>query len=116
MHAARGPARAIRSPRRAPHPSVAFARGNPPDRPPLEPADENRLIAERRQKLDELRKAGVEPFPASFPDHTPVADVLARYKDLESGEETVDVYRLAGRLSARRGHGKAAFLDLVDRT
>jgi lysyl-tRNA synthetase, class II len=87
----------------------------PPD-PPQEPADENRLLAERRHKLDELRKAGVEPFPASFPDHTPIADVLAPYEKLEAGEETEDSYRLAGRLSARRGHGKAAFLDLVDRT
>jgi lysyl-tRNA synthetase, class II len=87
-----------------------------PDPPPPEPDDESRLLAERRQKLDRLRKAGVDPFPASFPGTTPVADVLARYKDLEAGDETEESHRLAGRLSARRGHGKAAFLDLVDRT
>ena len=30
------------------------------------------------------------------------------------GEETEDAYRVAGRIAARRGQGKAAFIDLVD--
>jgi lysyl-tRNA synthetase class 2 len=85
-------------------------------RPEPDHEDENRLRAERRRKLDELRAAGVDPFPPNFPDSTPIADVLSAYERLEAGEETEDSRRLAGRLSARRGHGKAAFLDLVDRT
>src|SRR5207344_1810423 len=36
--------------------------------------------------------------------------------DLEPGEETTDRYRVAGRLIARRGHGKASFLDVRDGT
>jgi lysyl-tRNA synthetase, class II len=91
----------------------------PPDQSPApEPdhEDEDRLRAERRRKLDELRAAGVDPFPPNFPDSTPIADVLSGYERLEAGEETEDSHRLAGRLSARRGHGKAAFLNLVDRT
>jgi lysyl-tRNA synthetase class 2 len=85
-------------------------------RPEPDHEDENRLRAERRRKLDELRAAGVDPFPPNFPGSTPIADVLSGYERLEAGEETDDSRRLAGRLSARRGHGKAAFLDLVDRT
>jgi lysyl-tRNA synthetase class 2 len=91
----------------------------PPDQsPPPEPhpEGEDRLRAERRRKLEELRADGVDPFPPSFPDSTPIAAVLSDYDHLEPGEETEDSRRLAGRLSARRGHGKAAFLDLVDRT
>ncbi len=38
------------------------------------------------------------------------------YEHLAVGEETDDPHRVAGRLAARRGAGKAAFLDLVDRT
>jgi lysyl-tRNA synthetase, class II len=78
--------------------------------------DEDRVLGERREKLEQLRADGVEPFPPSFPGRTPVAEVLARYEPLEPGQEAEDGFRLAGRLSARRGHGKAAFLDLVDRT
>jgi lysyl-tRNA synthetase class 2 len=89
----------------------------PPDQaPPPEGDDEDRVLRERRQKLDRLRKAGVEPFALAFRDSTPIADVVGRYGDLAAGEETEDSFRLAGRLSARRGHGKAAFLDLVDRS
>jgi lysyl-tRNA synthetase class 2 len=36
--------------------------------------------------------------------------------DLEAGAETDAAYRIAGRLAARRGQGKMAFLDLVDRS
>jgi lysyl-tRNA synthetase, class II len=87
-----------------------------PDQEPHDSGDEDRLLAERRHKLDRLRAAGVDPFPPSYPDSTPIAEVLERYARLEPGEETEDHHRIAGRLSARRGHGKAAFLDLVDRT
>jgi len=78
------------------------------------PLDE--LLAERRRKLDDLREAGVDPFPLSFPDRTDSATVVQRYSNLEDGEETDDTVRLAGRLAARRGHGKASFLDLADRS
>jgi lysyl-tRNA synthetase class 2 len=46
----------------------------------------------------------------------PVADVHAAHADLEAGAETDASYRVAGRIAARRGHGRAAFLDLVDRS
>ena len=35
---------------------------------------------------------------------------------LEAGEETDSAYRIAGRLAGRRGHGGAAFLDVIDRS
>jgi lysyl-tRNA synthetase, class II len=74
------------------------------------------LIAERRAKALRLRKAGQEIAPYSYPGVEPVGDVRAAYEHLEVGEETDDPHRVAGRLVARRGAGKAAFLDLVDRT
>ena len=46
----------------------------------------------------------------------PIAHVRAQHPDLEPGAETDAEYRIAGRIGARRGHGKAAFIDLVDRT
>ena len=86
------------------------------DQKPPEQGGEERLIEERRRKLEELRGAGIDPFPYEFRDRTPVADVLARHAGLADGQETEETVRLAGRLTARRGHGKAAFLDLTDRT
>ncbi len=79
-------------------------------------SDEPHLVAERRQKLERLRAAGVDPFPHSFPGRVEIATVRDAHDGLEAGEETGTTYRLAGRITARRGHGKAAFLDLLDRS
>jgi lysyl-tRNA synthetase class 2 len=75
---------------------------------------ESDLIAERREKMERLREAGVEPFPHSYPDRVEIATVREAHQGLGAGEETDSRYRVAGRLVARRGHGGAAFLDLVD--
>ncbi len=74
------------------------------------------VFAARRQKLADLRGAGVEPFPYTFAGAEPIASVRAAHGGLEAGEETSVSHRVAGRLAARRGQGKMAFLDLVDRS
>jgi lysyl-tRNA synthetase, class II len=74
------------------------------------------LVAQRRAKLAALRDEGVEPFPHAYPGVQPVADVKAPHDRLEAGAETDVRVRVAGRIAARRGQGKAAFIDLVDRT
>ena len=75
---------------------------------------ESQLLAERRAKLARLRESGVEPFPHAFEGRTEIADVRAAHEGLAAGEEADASYRVAGRVAARRGHGKAAFFDLVD--
>jgi lysyl-tRNA synthetase class 2 len=79
-----------------------------------ESSEHSDLLAERRQKLERLREEGLEPFPHSFPGRVPIAEVRAAHEGLGAGEETEDRYRVAGRIIARRGHGKAAFLDVRD--
>ncbi len=74
------------------------------------------LIAERRAKAEHLRSADAESFPHAFPGTEPIERILGAYAHLAAGEETEERHRVAGRIAARRGAGKAAFLDLVDRT
>jgi len=74
------------------------------------------LLAARRRKLESLRAAGIDPFPHEFDDVEPIAAVRAAHAGLSQGEETSVRHRVAGRLAARRGQGKMAFLDLVDRS
>lgn len=78
--------------------------------------EEQDLLAVRRAKLDDLRAAGIDPFPASYPGVVTIGSVRARYPELPDGEETEDSYRVAGRIVQRRGQGKMAFIDLVDRS
>jgi lysyl-tRNA synthetase, class II len=77
---------------------------------------QSELLADRRAKLERLREEGIEPFPHVFPDRTEIAAVRESHENIDPGEETSDRYRIAGRITARRGHGKAAFLDLKDGT
>ncbi len=77
---------------------------------------EDELLAQRREKLDRLRSDGIDPFPHAFPGVEAIAAVRAAHQGLADGEETEVSHRVAGRIAARRGQGKMAFIDLVDRS
>jgi len=79
--------------------------------------DENKLIAERRRKLQALRDAG-NPYPNDFRRNA-LADELHRsyggHEDEHLREEGVQV-SVSGRMMAKRVMGKASFVKLQDRT
>ncbi len=81
-----------------------------------EPSFASDVFADRRRKLEALRQAGVDPFPHEFDAVEPIAAVREAHTGLAPGDETDAAHRIAGRLAARRGQGKMAFLDLVDRS
>jgi lysyl-tRNA synthetase, class II len=82
----------------------------------LEESGQSDVLAARRAKLGRLRAQGVEPFPHDYDGVEPVAAVLAEHAALAAGEETAVAHRVAGRIAARREAGRAAFIDLVDRS
>jgi lysyl-tRNA synthetase class 2 len=84
--------------------------------PPAEGGESSDYLADRRRKLERIRASGVDPFPHQFAGVEPIAGVRAAHAELSAGEETEASHRIAGRLAARRGGGKMAFLDLVDRS
>jgi lysyl-tRNA synthetase, class II len=79
-----------------------------------EPQELSDVLRDRRVKLERLRDAGVDPFPHEFGEREEIAEVRAAHEGLAAGMETESRHRVAGRIVARRGHGKAAFLDLRD--
>jgi lysyl-tRNA synthetase, class II len=86
--------------------------------PEAHPADENRLIAERRAKLAALRGQGVA-FPNDFRRTDHAGDLQAEFTDDSrwTGEALEAEGRrvaLAGRLLAKRVMGKAAFAQIQD--
>ncbi len=66
----------------------------------------------RIQKLTDLADKGVNPYPYIFDKTADAADLQEKYKDLAAGEETEDVYSVAGRVMAIRNTGM--FIDLMD--
>ncbi|MGE5407524.1 MAG: lysine--tRNA ligase [Syntrophothermus sp.] len=72
------------------------------------------VLRDRREKLARIRDSGIEPFPHEFSGREAIAEVRAAHEGLAPGIETESRHRVAGRIVARRGHGKACFLDLRD--
>jgi lysyl-tRNA synthetase class 2 len=72
------------------------------------------VLRDRREKLERLREAGIDPFPPEFGEREEIAEVRAAHEGLAPGIETESRHRVAGRIVGRRGHGKACFLDLRD--
>ena len=80
-----------------------------------EPGDtEQQIRQDRLAKLAAARSRGVDPYPTDFPHRVSVAVLRERFGELEPGTDSGQRLRVAGRVMARRGHGKAQFLDLVD--
>jgi len=76
----------------------------------------DKLIADRRTKLDTLRDRGLDPYPSRFRVQTSVSDVRATFDALttEELETRSEAVRLAGRLRAVRRQGKVIFADISD--
>ena len=73
----------------------------------------NKYEQDRIDKLLQLSSLGVEPYGRAYPDTRPIADI----RELcQSAPADAPAVRAAGRIMAIRAHGKAGFLDLVDRT
>jgi len=72
--------------------------------------------AERLEKVERLRAEGVDPYPFSFPDRNAIGEILEAHDPAELGEgEHRDFsYRIAGRVTGQRGHGKTSFFDVRD--
>jgi lysyl-tRNA synthetase class 2 len=77
--------------------------------------DENDIIRVRKEKMEAFREKGVAPFGHRYEVTHYAQDVRDAYGDIE-GEEEVGEVSLAGRLMAIRGHGKASFATISDRT
>ena len=77
--------------------------------------DENKLIAERRQKLAGIREAGIA-FPNDFRRNVMAGELQAEYA--EKTKEELDELKLrvsiAGRMMLKRVMGKASFATIQD--
>jgi lysyl-tRNA synthetase class 2 len=80
------------------------------DKPTIDESPINER-AERLRKLAELKKLGIDPFPAKARREDFLGDVITNFKDLEASEKLVAV---AGRLRSLRAHGNLTFANLQD--
>lgn len=80
------------------------------------PVDENKLIAERRQKLAGIREASDVAFPNDFRRNVMAGELHAEYSE-KSKEELAELnlrVSVAGRMMLKRVMGKASFATIQD--
>ena len=70
----------------------------------------------RLSKREEYIARGVNPYPEHSEVTDYVRDIVAKYADLATGEDTEDVVKIGGRIVAKRGQGKIMFLVVRDTT
>ena len=74
------------------------------------------IRAARLQKVEDLKQAGQIPYAYSWDVTHPIADLQAKFADLEAGTEENFAVSIAGRIMARRVFGKLAFFTVQDET
>ncbi|MCD4688453.1 MAG: lysine--tRNA ligase [Desulfuromonadaceae bacterium] len=78
----------------------------------------NDILLQRRAKVDEFREQGINPFANDFS----VSHTAAQVKEAHAEHDAAALgscdqdYAVAGRIMARRDFGKAAFIQIQDRT
>ena len=75
----------------------------------MEEYSQNDLLAVRRQKLEALRAAGIDPFGKAYETTGTPGQIRAAFAE---GQKV----RTAGRITAHRNMGKSHFIDLTDST
>ena len=66
----------------------------------------------RRNSLSEMRKLGIEPYPAAeYPVNATAKDILEKYSHEAGNFQDVSI---AGRIMSRRIMGSASFMELMD--
>ncbi len=86
---------------------------NMPPQPDAEsensPEELHELMQIRLEKMQQLRDGGIDPFGGRFEMTHKSREITEQFDRLEGSTVT-----LAGRMMARRGHGKATFANLQD--
>ncbi|NQT29962.1 MAG: lysine--tRNA ligase [Candidatus Saganbacteria bacterium] len=72
------------------------------------------LLRVRRDKLEDIKNKGINPFPYRYERTNTGAEILEKFEKIKEGEESPEEVKVAGRIMTKRGHGKASFAHLQD--
>lgn len=79
------------------------------------PTEED-LIAERKRKLQDIRKLGINPYPYSYEIKNHARNINLEFAGLKPEEWTKTKVQLAGRIVGLRRMGKITFMHILDST
>ncbi|MEX0998406.1 MAG: lysine--tRNA ligase [Thermodesulfobacteriota bacterium] len=79
---------------------------------------ENEQFEQRKEKLEQLKDSGINPFANDFKPAHLGSDLISKYGELSEDEikEQTEEFSLAGRVMAIRDFGKSLFFHIADRS
>ena len=79
---------------------------------------ENEQFEQRKEKLDQLKESGINPFANDFKPSDLASDLIAKYGELSEDDlkDISEEFSLAGRVMAIRDFGKSTFFHIADRS
>ncbi|MEK6936104.1 MAG: lysine--tRNA ligase [Nanoarchaeota archaeon] len=75
---------------------------------------EEQIIEEKKKKLIELGKLGINPYPHKFDVKNYSEEIKEKYSKLKENEKSKDKVKIAGRIMTQRDLGKLIFATLQD--
>lgn len=78
---------------------------------------DNPLRAEKFRKLNDLREAGIDPYPHNFKRTHKISELMVKDSEFQDGDVKTELTAtIAGRLMTKRPMGKAAFFNVADQS
>ena len=76
------------------------------------------IIKDRREKAENIRTMGVNPYPAGYNYDITASEAMERFgdRDAEALENIKETFSMAGRIISLRDFGKASFIHIKDMT
>lgn len=78
--------------------------------------EQSELIHQRILKLEELRNAGIDPYPRKYVVENNAGEIIEKFAEVNEFNEGQFPVKMAGRIMTLREHGKTAFMNLQDST
>ena len=76
--------------------------------------DSSGLMHQRREKLEEIRRAGIQPYPYKYSPNYSAREIHQKFEKIEHEPDETTPVCIAGRIMTRRDHGGSSFAHVQD--
>lgn len=76
--------------------------------------ESNDLMQQRKEKVNEIRKAGINPYPHQYSPTHSTSRIHNEFEDADDTPDEKNKVTIAGRIMTKRDHGKSSFAHLQD--
>ena len=76
--------------------------------------DSSGLIHQRREKLEEIRRTGIQPYPYKYSPNYTAREIHQKFDKIQHEPDETTPVCIAGRIMTKRDHGRSSFAHIQD--